>query len=101
MFFSADAQYKEVKVYDTQVAGTQTTNEDTDYIYSQCTLASRWETFGSGLNPVRYEWSVSVKGQRPGVGLLDTENGPIWRDAGTQTSAIFTTSRKSGKKEVK
>ena len=97
MFNSADAQYKKLKVYDTQVAGTKTTNEDIDYIYSQCTLAVRWETFGSGLNPVRYEWSVSVKGQRPGVDLLDTENGPIWRDAGSHTSAIFTTSRKSGK----
>ena len=54
-----------------------------------------WKTIGTGRSPHKYEWSVGVKGQPPGTGLIDRIREPIWRDSGLSTSAVFSV-RQSG-----
>ena len=37
----------------------------------------------------RLEWAVGVMGVAPGEGLVDPEDGIVWRDAGSAMSAVF------------
>ena len=56
-------------------------------------LEGRWESVEPGPTAFqRLEWSVGEKGFSPGAGLIDTINDAIWRDAGTNSSAVFTVS---------
>ena len=55
----------------------------------------KWNTVGSGTAPHKYEWTVGVKGQPPGTGLIDRARELIWRDAGSSQHAIFSV-RQSG-----
>lgn len=54
-------------------------------------LAAEWEPVTP--NTVQwFEWSVAVRGEPAGTGLLDVTNEQIWFNAGTNLSAIFTVS---------
>ncbi len=56
-------------------------------------LVGEWEKVDAGSTAFqRLEWSVGEKGAEPGYGLVDTINDPIWREAGTDSSTIFTPS---------
>ena len=46
-------------------------------------------TDGNGLEPKWFDWSVGIKDQSPGSGLLDVNAQRIWYEAGTATSAVF------------
>ena len=40
-------------------------------------------------NPLWYDWSVGVKDETPGSGLLDINAQPVWYEAGTSSTAVF------------
>lgn len=84
-------------VKDVHVEADSSSSQDIDHACSTCTLAAHWASSGSGQNPLRYDWSVGEDGLGPGDGLLDTENGPVWMDSGTDMKAIFTVDRSKGK----
>ena len=63
---------------------------DEDISFYQCSLLAMWNVTGTGTAPYRYDWSVGIKGEPPGTGLIDRINEPIWRDAGSETRAIKT-----------
>ena len=56
-------------------------------------LEGRWEQVEPGSTAFqRLEWSVGEKGFTPGAGLIDRDSDILWRDAGTDNSAVFTVS---------
>ena len=72
---------------------TRATKVDVDYIRTECALGATWSPLsGEGRSPLRYDWSVGIKGNPPGNGLLDTARQPVWREAYHDNMAIFTTS---------
>ena len=72
-----------------------TEGSDTSVLFTAVTdkLTGRWEkAVPDSTAFIRLEWTVGEKGFSPGTGLLDTINDPIWQDAGTYSTAVFTPS---------
>ena len=83
----------QLTVYDVvpQVVG----NSDTSVLYTAVSdkLVGQWELSDPDSTAFqRLEWTVGEKGFPPGSGLIDTINDPVWRDAGTDYTAVFTVS---------
>ena len=56
-------------------------------------LEGRWERVEPRSTAFqKLEWSVGEKGFTPGAGLIDRNSGILWRDPGTNYSAVFTVS---------
>ena len=41
------------------------------------------------IAPKWFDWSVGIKDQGPGIGLLDINTQPIWYEAGNDLNAVF------------
>lgn len=53
-------------------------------------LYGRWEYIDPTSQEIeRVEWSVGIRGQPVGEGLIDVVDGIVWRDAGSAMSAVF------------
>ncbi|KAI0220739.1 hypothetical protein LSAT2_027792 [Lamellibrachia satsuma] len=86
--------YVAVDVYDVvnyHVVGGDN-KEDADYTRTQHALTATWRTRqANGDMPIKYEWTVGEDGEAMGEGLLDANSEPVWREAGSQHFAIYTT----------
>ena len=68
--------------------------EDVDFSPAKCFLAAEWFTKSNGKKALRFEWSVGMKDEPLGTGIINTLNESVWFDAGSDTMAVINT--KSG-----
>ena len=87
---SADMQLQVSIVSPQQISGT---SSDPLFTASTDKLIGRWELVNPMSTTVqRVEWSFSEEGLSPGVGLVDSVNDFIWREADDSNTAIFSVS---------
>ena len=72
--------------------------EDVDFSPVKCFLAAEWLTKSNGKKALRFEWSVGMKGESPGTGVVNTLHERVWFDADSETKAVLNT--KSGQSEI-
>lgn len=64
---------------------------DLDFTTSATCLEGHWTLpdLDSSTSVSRFQWSLSLAGKSPGVGVFDTDSQPAWYDAGLRTSATY------------